>query len=74
MENTKNKKENNTMKKFTISDNQGNVMSKHNTLELANNKLRKIDAVKYSLYADDVNWLNNHEEALQGYNYSVGVI
>lgn len=57
--------------KFVIKDKGGSVRSKHKSLELANNKLRKVDAVKYSLYADDVDWLSGDEEALQGYIFSV---
>ena len=57
--------------KFTVKDKDGFVKSTHKSLDLANAKLRKIDAVKYSLHADDVDWLTGYEEALQGYNYSV---
>ena len=59
------------MKKFTIRNEHGKIISKHKNLELANNKLRKIDAVSHSLYADDGDWLTGQEEALQGYNHSV---
>jgi len=59
------------MAEFTIKNKCGEIVSRHKSLELANAKLRKIDAVKYSLYADDVDWLTGHEEALQGYNCTV---
>ncbi len=59
------------MKKFAIRNECGEIVSKHNTLELANSKLRKVDSVSHSLYADDVDWLAGQEKALQGYNHSV---
>lgn len=59
------------MKKFQIIDNSNNIISKHKTLDLANARLRKIDSVKCSLYASDVDWLTGKEEALQGYNNKV---
>jgi hypothetical protein len=60
------------MKKFAIVDTADcRVISRHKNLDLANAKLRKIDAVKYSLYATDVDWLQGEEEALQGYRYKI---
>ena len=58
--------------KFVIFDSNLSIVSQHKTLDAANKKLRLIDAVKYSLYATDVNWLHGKDEALQGYNYFVG--
>ena len=58
--------------KFVIVDSNLSIFSRHKTLDAANKKLRLIDAVKYSLYATDVNWLRDKEEALQGYNYCIG--
>ena len=58
--------------KFLIVDSNLSIVSRHKTLDAANKKLRLIDAVKYSLYATDVNWLRDKEEALQGYNYYIG--
>ena len=58
--------------KFIIVDSNLSIVSRHKTLNAANKKLRLIDDVKYSLYATDVNWLRDDEEALQGYNYCVG--
>jgi len=58
--------------KFLIVDSNLSIFSRHKTLDAANKKLRLIDAVKYSLYATDVNWLHGKDEALQGYNYFVG--
>ena len=57
--------------KFIIVDSNLSIVSRHKTLNAANKKLRLIDAVKYSLYATDVNWLRDDEEALQGYNYFI---
>jgi len=57
--------------KFLIVDSNLSIFSRHKTLDAANKKLRLIDAVKYSLYATDVNWLRDKEEALQGYNYFI---
>ena len=57
--------------KFMIVDSNLSIFSRHKTLNAANKKLRLIDAVKYSLYATDVNWLRDKEEALQGYNHSI---
>ena len=57
--------------KFMIIDSNLRIVSRHKTLDAANKKLRLIDDVKYSLYATDVNWLRDKEEALQGYNYSI---
>ena len=59
------------MKKYIIIDGDGDVISRHKTLDLANAKLRQIDTVKYSLYSSDVDWLAGQEGALQGYKYSV---
>jgi hypothetical protein len=59
------------MKKFAVRNKHGEIVSQHKTLGLANSKLRKIDSVSHSLYADDVDWLTDQEEALQGYNHSV---
>ena len=58
--------------KFVIFDSNLSIFSRHKTLDAANKKLRLIDAVKYSLYATDVKWLRDDEEALQGYNYFIG--
>ena len=60
--------------KFLIVDSNLSIFSRHKTLDAANKKLRLIDAVKYSLYATDVNWLHGKDEALQGYNYFVGEV
>ena len=57
--------------KFLIVDSNLSIFSRHKTLDAANKKLRLIDAVSYSLYATDVKWLQDKEEALQGYNYSI---
>ena len=58
--------------KFVIFDSNLSIFSRHKTLDAANKKLRLIDAVSYSLYATDVKWLQDKDEALQGYNYCVG--
>ena len=57
--------------KFLIFDRNLSIVSRHKTLDAANKKLRLIDAVSYSLYATDVKWLQDKEEALQGYNHSI---
>jgi len=57
--------------KYQIINTYCEVISTHKTLELANAKLKKIDAVKYCLHASDVDWLKGKEEALQGYKHSI---
>lgn len=59
------------MTKFAIRNKHCEIISKHKNLELANSRLRKIDSVSHSLYADDVDWLTGQEEALQGYSHSI---
>lgn len=57
--------------KFKVVNGLGDTISKHKTLDLANQKLRDIDNVSRSLYSSDVNWLKNKEEALVGYHCQV---
>ena len=59
------------MKYQIIKNNCKSVISRHKSLTLANQKLRSIDSVKYSLHATDVDWLQGQEEALQGYYHSI---
>ncbi len=58
-----------TKKYHIIKD--GYVISKHKTLALANQKLKRIDTVKYSLYSTDLDWIKYNEEANMGYNHII---
>jgi len=60
------------MKKWQLVNIENNeTISKHKSLLLANNRLKKNDAVRYTNYATDVEWLKIREYAYCGYKYKV---
>lgn len=58
-------------KKFKIKNQYGETISRHKTLDTANAKMRKIDNIRHTIYATDVDWLSGNQYALQGYNFQL---
>jgi len=57
--------------KYKIIDKHGYKISSHRSIEAANRALKRVDSVKYSVYAPDFPGLTFSQEANQGYNYSI---